>query len=97
MPRITANAWAHYKRGDWRASLGLRHVGDRYSDNANSSRLSSYTVADAVLAWNLNRATTLSLVGRNLTNKLYASAAYSRSQWLLGTGRSYELTAHVRF
>ena len=97
VPRITANAWAHYQRGDWRASLGLRHVGDRYSDNANSSRLSSYTVADAVLAWNLNRATTLSLVGRNLTDKLYASAAYSRSQWLLGTGRSYELTAHVRF
>ena len=97
VPRYSANAWAHYTTGDWRTSLGLRYVGSRYNNNANTSTLPSYTVADAVLSWKLKPDTTLSLVGRNLTNRVYAASAYSSTQWLLGSGRSVELTAHLRF
>ena len=97
VPRYSANAWAHYKAGDWRASLGLRHVGNRYNDNANTSALPAYTVADAVLSWQLNPRTAVNLVGRNLTNKTYAASAYSSTQWLLGNRRSFELAAHMRF
>lgn len=97
IPRYSANLWAHYRVGDWRASAGMRHVGSRFNDNANSSVLPGYTVADAVLSWQLNPNTRLSLVGRNLTNKVYATSAYGSTQWLLGNRRSVELAAHMRF
>lgn len=97
VPRVTANLWGHYRTGPWQASLGLRHVGDRFSDNANTTRLPSYVVTDAVLSWDMNPRTTLRLVGRNLTNRLYATSAQSSNQWLLGRGRSVELSALMRF
>ncbi|MFT3815319.1 MAG: TonB-dependent receptor [Acidovorax sp.] len=98
VPKVTANLWGHYRMGDWRASLGLRYVGNRFGDNANSAakRLPGYTAVDAVVSWNLNPKTTLSLIGRNLTNRVYATAAYN-SQWILGPSRSVELMAQVRF
>lgn len=96
VPRVTANLWGHYRINDWRASLGLRHVGSRFADEANAERMPGYTVADAVLSWNVDPKTTLSLVGRNLTNRFYATSAYN-TQWFLGPRRSLELTAHMRF
>lgn len=96
VPRVTANLWGHYRMGDWRTSLGLRYVGDRYANNANTNRLAGYTVLDAVVSWNVNPKATLSLIGRNLTNRVYATAAYN-SQWLLGASRSVELMAQLRF
>lgn len=98
VPKVTANLWGHYRMGDWRTSLGLRHVGQRFGDNANSDakRLPAYTLVDAVVSWNVNPKTTLSLIGRNLTNRVYATSSYS-SQWILGTSRSVELMAQLRF
>ena len=97
VPRVTANLWGHYRTGPWQASLGVRYVGDRYADNANTTRLPSYVVTDAALSWDVNPRTTLRLVGRNLTNRIYATAAQSSTQWLLGRGRSVELSALMRF
>ncbi|MFT4243144.1 MAG: TonB-dependent receptor [Acidovorax sp.] len=98
VPKVTANLWGHYRVQDWRASLGLRYVGDRFGDNANSAakHMPGYTVFDAVVSWNLNPQTTLSLIGRNLTNRVYATATYN-SQWVLGGSRSLELMAQMRF
>lgn len=96
VPRVTANLWGHYRMGDWRTSLGLRYVGDRFANEANSMRLPAYTLVDAVVSWNVNPKTTLSLIGRNLTNRVYAASAYS-TQWILGTSRSVELMAQMRF
>jgi len=98
VPKVTANLWAHYRLQDWRAALGLRYVGDRFGDNANSAgkHMPSYTAVDAVLSWNVNPQTTLSLIGRNLTNRDYATATYN-NQWLLGRSRSVELMAQMRF
>ena len=67
--RYTANLWAHYQQPKWKASLGLRHVGARFADNANSVKLPAYTTLDGALSWDVNRVTTLSLSGRNLTNR----------------------------
>lgn len=97
VPRVTANLWGHYRSGPWQASVGLRYVGDRFADNANTTRLPSYAVTDAVLSWDMNPRTTLRLVGRNLGNRLYATTAQSSNQWLLGRGRSVELSALMRF
>jgi len=97
-PKVTANLWGHYRLADWRASLGLRYVGERYADNANSAgkHLPAYTVFDAVLNWDVNPRTTISLIGRNLTDRTYATVAYN-SQWQVGAGRSVELMAQLRF
>ncbi|UBB16809.1 TonB-dependent receptor [Comamonas odontotermitis] len=98
VPKVTANLWGHYREGGWRTSLGLRYVGSRFGDNANSAgkRLPGYTVLDAVVSWNATPQTTFSLIGRNLTNRVYATAAYN-SQWLVGASRSVELMAQMRF
>ncbi|MDR1275206.1 MAG: TonB-dependent receptor, partial [Candidatus Accumulibacter sp.] len=48
--RQTANLWGHYRLAEWQGSLGLRYVGKRYTDNANTAEIPAYTVADASLA-----------------------------------------------
>ncbi len=99
VPRVTANLWGHYRSGAWQTSLGMRHVGDQYGDNANTntSKLPSYTVADLVVRWDVNPKTSVNLAVRNLTDRVYASSAYSSEQWLLAPGRSFELTSQFRF
>lgn len=94
--KTTANLWGHYRVGTWQASLGLRHVGKRFGNNANSVTLPAYTVADAALSWQLDPRTTLSLIGRNLANRFYVGSGYG-SQFLVGQGRRFELAAHIRF
>lgn len=96
VPRTTANLWGHYRVGAWQASLGLRHVGERFGNNANTVSLPSYTVADAALSWQMDARTTLSLIGRNLTDKMYLGSSYG-SQFLIGQGRRFEIAAHIRF
>lgn len=98
VPKVTANLWGHYREGGWRTSLGLRYVGSRFGDNANSAakHLPGYTVLDAVVSWSASPQTIINLIGRNLTNRVYATAAYN-SQWLVGASRSVELMAQVRF
>lgn len=92
-----ANLWGHYLVGKWQASLGARYVGKRYANNANTLTLPSYTVLDGAISWHYNPHTTLRLLGRNLTNKVYAAAAYGSSQYLVGDGRRVELIAELKF
>ncbi|WP_340666162.1 TonB-dependent receptor [Rhodocyclus gracilis] len=96
VPERVANLWAHYRIGAWQASLGGRYVGKRYADNANLSELPAYTVADASLAWTVDKRTTLRLFGRNLTDRVYATSAYN-SQFVLGDSRRLELVAEMSF
>lgn len=92
----TANLWAHYRVGAWQASLGARHVGKRFGNNANTTEMPAYTLLDAALHWQFNANTTLSLFARNLTDRFYTNATYG-SQFLVGPGRQFELAANVRF
>lgn len=97
VPEHVANLWGHYRWADWQVSLGARHVGKRYGDNANTLKMPSYTVADASLAWFVDRGTTLRAVLRNLTDKVYATTAYRTTQFLLGESRRVELVAEFKF
>lgn len=97
VPEQAANLWAHYQIGPVQTSLGLRHVGKRYADNANTVVLPRYTVADAALAWTYDRHTTFRLIARNLADKVYATTSYGSQQLVLGAGRSLELVAEMRF
>lgn len=97
VPEQVANLWAHYLLGSLQLSLGGRHVGKRYADNANRVVLPAYTVADAAVAWRYDARTTLRLIGRNLSDKVYATTSYGSQQFVLGQGRSVELVAELKF
>ncbi|MDP4077579.1 TonB-dependent siderophore receptor [Acidovorax sp. A1169] len=99
VPERTANAWATWAfQPAWEAGLGLRYVGARKVDNANSSSAAGFTVADASLRWAVRPGTVLALHVYNLADRVYAQTLYSgNNQWILGRPRSAELSAHVRF
>jgi iron complex outermembrane recepter protein len=101
-PRVVANAGVAYRwAGSWPVELStsLRHVGERFHSDANTARLSSYTVADAALSVDLAAETRVTLRVRNLTNKTYAawSDPFYPDQILLGAQRSVELALNAKF
>lgn len=99
VPERLANVWLGWKfMPDWTASGGLRHVGKRYADNANTLVLPAFTTTDLALQWKANADTTVSLRGFNVFDKLYYTTAYyTNTQWFVGEGRRAELTLHRRF
>lgn len=99
VPERVANVWVSWKfLPDWRASAGLRYVGKRYADRANTLQMPAYTTTDLALQWQPERNTTLTLRGFNVFDRQYAQTAYyNATQWLQGPGRRVELTANYRF
>lgn len=97
VPEVVANLWAHYRMADWELSLGARHVGKRYADNANTLALPAYTVADAALSWQYDKRTTLRFLARNLTDEVYATTSYGSNQLVLGEARRFEAVAELKF
>lgn len=87
--------------GDWHAGAGARYVGERAGDNANSYYMSSYTVADAFLRWDVPMAgykTRLQLNVDNLFDKqYYPSSTGSQLQVNVGEPRTARLSASVTF
>lgn len=94
VPERVAGLYAVYDIADspFSLSLGARHVGRFYSNNANSIRVAAHTVVDAAVNWRLPLGQ-LSLRGRNLGDALYADwNGGAADQILLGAPRSVELT-----
>jgi iron complex outermembrane receptor protein len=79
---------------DIRIYADLRHVGERFHP---SHPIPSYTVVDASIAYQVNSDLALTLKADNLLDKLYASAAYYSSTWLVGQPRTLSLTADFSF
>jgi len=99
VPKRTANLWLRWDfQPDWSAGAGLRHVGARFADNANTLRMPSYTTVDASLRWKASPRTSLTLRGFNVFDKrYYATAYYTPTQWLVGPDRRVELVLDHRF
>lgn len=99
VPERLANLWLSWNfQPGWTAMAGLRYVGRRYADNANTLALPSYTTTDLALRWDVDKDTTLVARGYNVFDKAYfTSAYYSPTQWLYGEGRRFELTVNHRF
>lgn len=101
IPDWTANLWASYQFATLPLELGagLRHVGARFGNNANTLALERYTLLNLFGSYRLNRR--LSLSGRinNATDKLYAQWADVNypTQIQLGAPLSYELGLVARF
>lgn len=99
VPERLANVWLSWNfQPGWTVMAGLRYVGKRYADNANTLELPGYATTDLGLRWDISRDTTLTARGYNIFDKAYfTSAYYSQTQWLYGPGRRFELTLHHRF
>ncbi|WP_445289307.1 TonB-dependent receptor [Variovorax atrisoli] len=97
VPERIANLWTTYRfASQWRVGAGLRYVGARFTNAANSGRLPSYTVADASLTYEHSAALRFMLTIRNLANRSYAVSG-SDSTWLLRAPRTVQLTARATF
>lgn len=82
----------------WDAAAGLRYVGRRFSNTANSLVVGDYAVFDLRLRHRLTRQA--SLYGRlsNVFDRLYAtSTSNSGSQWMLGAPRALEVGVDLSF
>lgn len=99
VPERVANAWLGWKvLPNWTLSAGMRYVGERYANTANTIKLPSYTTTDLAIQWRVGPATTLTLRGFNVFDKYYFTTAYySGTQWLVGERRRAELTLNHRF
>jgi iron complex outermembrane receptor protein len=101
VPKIVANAGASYRFDapvPVQVGASVRHVGDRYTTDANTVTLLSYTVADAYAYLDV-RKTRIAFRVRNLTDRKYAiwSDPGYPDQVLLGAPRSYEVSASIKF
>jgi iron complex outermembrane receptor protein len=98
VPEQAANLWVSCAVTDqWNARAGLRYVGKRFTDNANTLVLPSYTVIDAGVDWAPTSQFALTAALRNVTDEVYGVAAYTTEEWILGMPRTAELTARYRF
>lgn len=99
VPERIASLFASYgfERVPMTASIGARHAGRFYTDNANLYRVDGHTTVDASLAYRFANGE-LTLRGRNLGDAFYAEWAGGASdQVLLGAPRSAELEWRMRF
>ena len=100
VPERTANLWVSWDAPQgWQLRGGLRYVGDRFWDFANSGEVPGYTVVDAVAGRRLTPRVSLDVRLYNLFDRIYATTFYDNSepQWLLGTPRSAEVALTVGF
>lgn len=99
VPERQANLWLDWTAlPDWTLSSGLRYVGERYADTANTIELPDYTTVDIAARWQMDTATTLTLRGFNIFDTYYFTTAYySGTQWLVGEGRRFEVTLNHKF
>lgn len=99
VPERVANAWLTWRfLPGWTAGAGLRYVGRRFADRANTLEMPAYTTTDVLLQWRPRKDTTLSLRGFNVFDKHYVTTAYyNPTQWLQGSGRRVELAVNYRF
>jgi iron complex outermembrane receptor protein len=99
VPQQAANAWLTWNfMSQWQVGAGVRYVGARYANAANTVRVPGYTVVDTSLNWRVSKQTALTLRVYNLFNRYYAdSVSNGGNQWLLGRPRAAELSANFYF
>lgn len=94
-----ANVWLSWQfLPDWSVASGVRYVGKRYADNANTLELPGYATTDLALTWQAAPRTRVTARVFNVFDKAYyATAYYTSTQWLLGADRRVEFTLDHRF
>ena len=96
-PRVVANLWnsvALLPSVD--VNVGLRYVGQRYADAANTMTWPSYTTVDLGVQWKVAPRTSLTAQVHNATDRVYA-ASTGTTKVYLAPGRSADLTLQFAF
>ncbi len=101
VPERMANLWLTWDPSPrWQARGGVRYVGPRFLNNANSVSTPSYTVVDAGVRRRINERVALDLRIFNLFDTFYAHNIYGGTlapQWLLGRPRAAEFAVTSSF
>lgn len=97
VPSKVANTWLTYRDGPWQAGTGVRFIGRRYTDDANTQNLNGYTVFDASVAYRVTKNLQIRANLRNLTDRIYATVSYDPNQVSLGAPRHAELVAEISY
>ncbi|MFY0478647.1 TonB-dependent receptor [Achromobacter marplatensis] len=97
VPERMANLWTAWRFApQWKIGTGVRYVGERPTNAANSRSLPSYTVVDASLTYDYSPGLSFMLTVKNLTDRAFAVSG-SDSTWLLGAPRTVLLTTRATF
>ncbi|WP_432443371.1 TonB-dependent siderophore receptor [Neorhizobium galegae] len=82
VPDHLASAWLSYtlpgdgKRGDLTLGGGVRYVGQSYGDNANTTKVSGYTLFDLSALYKVTDNLSLQVTAKNLFDKEYETTCY---------------------
>ncbi|MGE7206475.1 TonB-dependent receptor [Sphingomonas sp. NPDC019816] len=98
VPDTTLFASARYTPGKWLTLGGyLRHAGGFYTDTANSIHVAGHVLIDASLSVPVGERATLTLRGRNLTNRFYGEySGYPATNIYIGAPRSFDIALSAR-
>lgn len=102
VPEQSANLWVSYAvNAQWRAQAGVRYVGDRYINNANTLSMPSYTVMDASVRWRPADRLAIDFRVLNLFDRFYGTTflgdGNGGGQPLLAPPRSFEVALTTSF
>jgi iron complex outermembrane receptor protein len=99
VPQRAANLWITWSPlPQWQARGGVRIVGGRFANNANTDKIPSYTVIDAGLRRSLTDRVAVDLRLYNAFDKIYPITTYGGvNQWLLGRPRAVEVSLTTNF
>ena len=95
-----ANLWLTWSASRWQVQGGVRYVGSRYLNNANTITTPSYTVADGGVRRRLTVRVAVDVRFYNLFDEFYAHNIYGGAatpQWLIGRPRSAEMALTAAF
>ena len=100
-PQRTANLWVNWSpRAQWQLQGGIRFIGERFLDNANTTTTPSVTLIDATVRRRIGNNLAADLRVSNLFDKFYiqgASGVPIATRGRYGAPRTVELTLDVRF
>ncbi|MGY2314111.1 TonB-dependent siderophore receptor [Pseudomonas sp. SDO5522_S412] len=98
VPLSQASAWVDYAfRGTFdglTSGVGLRHIGKSYGDTNNDLSVDAYTLVDAALRYDLNKASTtlkgwsVAVNVNNLNDKHYVASCFSAGGCFYGAERT---------
>lgn len=100
VPTKTANAWVSWGFTDlWTANAGIRYVGERNANTANTVKFPDYVVVDASLEWEATDNAVVRFHASNIFDEIYVNgpALFNGSSWILGEPRSFGVATHVKF
>ncbi len=102
IPRTSASALAVYEdAAPWGqrygVGAGVRYIGKRSGDSADSFTLPSYTLVDLLAYWQLSKQARLTLNVHNLFDRDYYASSYSALWIAPGAGRTIRLGLRLSY